>query len=82
MKLKVKNLVNGGFEGVVSIDGLRPTKLVKTSDQSTTFTTRSGVTQSAQALAKRFGDALVIDDDKNNKKKVKAVQTVSMSSSY
>jgi len=51
-----------GFEGTVSIPGLRSTKLLRSSDNTSFYTTRSGVVQSAKAIANRFGMGLKINN--------------------
>lgn len=43
------------FEGTVSIQGLKPTKLVKKSDGSSQFPTKSAVSGAARNLAKSLG---------------------------
>lgn len=44
------------FEGTVEIPGVRPTKLVKSRDGTdTVYTSRSSLTQSVQAFAKKMG---------------------------
>ena len=43
------------FEGVVTLPGLKPTKLVRKSDQSVRFGSTSAVRTSARNLAKQFG---------------------------
>lgn len=43
------------YEGTVSIQGLKPTKLARKSDGSTQFPTRSAVSGAARNLAKSLG---------------------------
>lgn len=43
------------YEGTVSVPGLRPTKLVRKSDGSTTFSNRSAVTTAAKTLSRSLG---------------------------
>lgn len=43
------------FQATVSIPGVKPTKLVRKSDDSTLFGTRSAAVTSARSLAKRLG---------------------------
>ena len=43
------------YEATVRIPGIRPTKLVRRSDGSTQFPTRSAVLTSARSLARRLG---------------------------
>lgn len=43
------------WEGTVNLCGVRPTKLVRKSDGSTTFGARSAVLVAARQVAKRFG---------------------------
>lgn len=46
------------FEGTVTLPGVKPTKLVKKSDQSTRFSTRSAVVSAAKGLARTLGVTL------------------------
>lgn len=60
------------YEGVVSIQGLKPTLLAKT-DGTTQFTTRSSITGVARNLAKTLGYAGVVEPQtKTSTKKVAA----------
>lgn len=43
------------YEGTVSIEGAKPTKLVRKADGSTQFPSRSAVAGSARNFAKRYG---------------------------
>ena len=43
------------LEGTVTIPGLKASKLVKKSDNTTTFTSRSSLTSAAKNLAKNLG---------------------------
>ena len=45
---------NETFEGVVSIPGLRPTKIARQTDNTTTFQNRSALISAAKALASRL----------------------------
>lgn len=45
----------GYFEGIVNVDGLRPTKLQKKSEDSTQFQTRSALITAAKTIAKKLG---------------------------
>lgn len=49
-----------GYEGTVSVPGLKPTKLCKR-DESTVYANTSGVQSAAKALAERLGFALEVD---------------------
>jgi hypothetical protein len=49
------------WEGTVSISGTRPTKLVRRSNNTTSFATRSAVLTSARTLAKTLGYAGVTE---------------------
>ena len=51
------------YEGTVSIEGLKPTKLARKSDGSTMFPTRSAVSGAARNLAKSLGFADVSVSD-------------------
>ncbi len=52
LKLRVTQKGNS-YEGMVSINGLQPTKLVK-NDGGTNYATRSGASQAAQNLARKM----------------------------
>lgn len=43
------------WEGTVSLDGVKPTKLARKSDGNTRFTTRSSVVGAARRFAERYG---------------------------
>lgn len=51
------------FEGTVSIQGLKPTKLVKKADGSSQFPTKSALSGAARNLAKSLGfnDVNIVD---------------------
>lgn len=56
MEVKVTSRNSGtAWEGTVNVPGLRPTKLVRKSDDTTVFSTRSALLSSARVLAKRLG---------------------------
>lgn len=58
LPLKVSERKQDGktvFEGTVTIPGAKPTKLVKKSDQTTQFGTRSGLLTTARSFAKKLG---------------------------
>ena len=58
LTLKVSERTKSGstfFEGTVTIPGAKPTKLVKKSDQTTQFSTRSSLLATARNFAKRLG---------------------------
>ena len=58
LPLKVSEKMKDGktfFEGTVAISGVKPTKLIKKSDQSTQFANRSGVLTTARNFAKKLG---------------------------
>lgn len=69
-----------GFEGTVSIEGVRSTKLVRSSDGSSVYTTRSGVTQAAKMLASRLSMELEFDDRTKSKKSKSSQMTVESAS--
>jgi hypothetical protein len=55
LSVKISNSKNGGFEGTVSILGLKPTKLARKIDGKTNFPTKSSVSGAARNLAKSLG---------------------------
>ena len=68
------------WEGTVSVPGLKPTKLVRKSDYSTSFGTRSAVVSSAKTLAKKLGFSGVAEQAPLAKKAAKkSVKTTSTS---
>jgi hypothetical protein len=66
-----KNSDGEFYEGTVSIEGLKPTKLARRSDGSTMFPTKSAVSGAARNLAKSLGfsDVMVSDSNKSAVKK-------------
>jgi hypothetical protein len=72
-----------GYEGTISIPGLRATKLAK-KDESTVYANRSGVAAAAKALADRLGYTLEVEDNtptaKTAPKKTTAKSSVSSTS--
>jgi hypothetical protein len=62
---------NGGFEGTVSVPGLKPSKLTK-KDESTVYANKSGIASAAKALADRFSMTLELEDTTDYKKKTPA----------
>lgn len=76
MRLRINSSTQNGvrrWQGTVTVAGLQPAKLVRQSDNSTYFTTRSAVVSSARGLARRFGQNVTIDEpvSKAAKKTVK-----------
>ena len=55
LSVKITSSKNGGFEGTVSIMGLRPTKLARKIDGKTSFPTKASVSGAARNLAKSLG---------------------------
>ena len=53
------------FEGTVSIQGLRPTKLARRADGSTQFSTKSAVSGAARNLARSLGYTDICVTDAN-----------------
>lgn len=74
------------YEGTVSIEGLKPTKLARRSDGSTMFPTKSALSGAARNLAKSLGfsDVNVSDSSKTvaakKTKTVAAAKSASLSS--
>jgi hypothetical protein len=56
------------YEGSVMIPGLGRTKLVRASDGTSLYSTRSGVQQAANSVAKRFNLSLDIEDKTSSSK--------------
>lgn len=50
-----KNTEGEWWEGTVSLEGTKPTKLARKSDGSTQFTSRSAVQGAARRFAERYG---------------------------
>ena len=72
------NTVDETWEGTVSLPGLKPSKLVKKSDNTTGFTTRSGLTGAARNLAKSLGyEDVEFSDSTATKAKVAAKKKAS-----
>lgn len=69
-----------GFVGTITIPGLAPTRLVRSSDGTSVYATRSGVTQSARAIADKLGLECKFDDMATSKSKSKTQKTSKMSS--
>lgn len=64
LEVKVTSKTVGGsefWEGTINVPGLRPTKLVRRSDNSTTFATRSALMGSARNFAKGLGYTDVVE---------------------
>ena len=55
LSVKITHAKNGGFEGTVSISGLKPTKLSRKVDGATNFPTKSSIGGAARNLAKSLG---------------------------
>jgi len=55
LSVKITGGKNGGYEGTVSIMGLRPTKLARKIDGKTSFPTKASVSGAARTLAKSLG---------------------------
>jgi len=55
LSVKITNAKNGGFEGTVSIAGLKPTKLARKLDGRTDFPTKSSIGGAARNIAKSLG---------------------------
>lgn len=65
LQVKVTTNSQGNFQGTVTLPGLKPTKLVRKSDKSTEYGTRSAVLASARNVAKKFGfDGIEIQENK------------------
>ncbi len=71
------------FEGTVSIQGLKPTKLVKKSDGASQFPTKSALTGAARNLAKSLGfsDVEMSDGSAKTAKSTKTAQKVAAKAS-
>lgn len=59
---------SGGFEGTVSITGLKPTKLARKIDGKTNFPTKSSVGGAARNLARSLGFTDIEINDTTKKK--------------
>lgn len=59
---------NGGFEGTVSISGLKPAKLARKVDGKTSFPSKSSVGGAARNLAKSLGFTDIEINDTTKKK--------------
>jgi len=70
------------YEGTVQISGVRPTKLVKKSDSTTRFSTRSAVTTSAKTLAKKLGFEGVTITEANAKSEAKSEAKAKVSGKF
>lgn len=68
LSVRITESKNGGFEGTVSISGLKPTKLARKLDGKTNFPTKSSVGGAARNLAKSLGFIDVEIDDITKKK--------------
>jgi len=55
LSVRITSSKEGGFEGTVSITGLRPTKLARKIDGKTNFPTKASVSGAARNLAKSLG---------------------------
>lgn len=81
LQVKVTSRTREGSEewqGTVTIPGLRPTKLVRKSDGSLVFASRSSVLTSARSLAKKFGfDGLEVVENARSRGGSRAVETSS-----
>jgi hypothetical protein len=63
------------FEGIVSISGLKPTKLARKSDGNTQFPTKSALSSAAKNLAKSLGfSGVEVADPKQELKKASKKQ--------
>lgn len=68
LSVTITDSKNGGFEGTVSIIGLKPTKLARKLDGKTNFPTKSSVGGAARNLAKSLGFSDVEVNDNTKKK--------------
>lgn len=64
------------FEGTVALRGVRPTKLVRVSDQSFRFASTSSLRSAARSFAKRFGFTVEYVD-KNTQRAAAKTKTTS-----
>ena len=81
LSIKQKKTATGvTWEGTVSIQGMKPTKLVRSTGQSE-FSSRATLMTSARSLAKRLGFGLVETNSKVKAKKTSkpAVQATAVS---
>jgi hypothetical protein len=81
LSVKVSSRTNDqgetSFEGTVSIQGLKPTKLVKKSDGASQFPTKSALSGAARNLAKSLGfsDVEMSDNSSKSAKSAKSAKS-------
>lgn len=74
LNVRVSSTTKNGeqyWQGTVNFPGIRSTKLVKSSDGTSQFATRSAVNSAARSLAKKLNLEVVFDEPQTTRKAAK-----------